>query len=135
MPQPVVHFQIEGRDAALLRAFYERLFGWTTDTPLSNPAQYAMIRPASVAGPPISGAISQVPESPSNSWRGATRAQGYPGHVTIYVAVPDVEATVQLAETHGGTRMLGPEQLWPGTQTALIADPEGHLVGLITDQP
>lgn len=132
MPAPVVHFHIEGRDSKTLRTFYSRLFGWEAQTDPTNPAQYAMLSSEQVAGPPLSGAISQVPDRPSDTWQGPTRDQGYPGHVTIYVAVPDVSATLELAEQLGGRRMLGPDPLWPGAHTALLADPEGHLIGLIT---
>ena len=128
----VVHFQIEGRDGAALRAFYAALFGWQAQVDDSNPAQYAMLSSDQVAGPPISGAISQVPDTPSDSWQGPTRAEGYPGRVTIYIAVPNVADSVELAEKLGGRRMLGPDELWQGVQQAVVADPSGNLIGLIT---
>lgn len=132
MAAPVVHFQIEGRDGAALRAFYAGLFGWKAQVDDSNPAQYAMLSSDEVAGPPLSGAISQVPDEPSETWQGPTRGDGYPGHVTIYVAVPDVGATLELAGKLGGHRMLGPDPLWPGVEQALVADPEDNIIGLIT---
>jgi uncharacterized protein len=55
----------------------------------------------------------------------------YPGHVTFYVEVPDVEAGLARAESLGGTRVFGPAEV-PGTEVELgqFTDPEGHLIGL-----
>jgi predicted enzyme related to lactoylglutathione lyase len=57
---------------------------------------------------------------------------GYEGHVTFYVAVPEVEAALQKAESLGGTRRMGPDQI-PGTDIDIghFTDPEGHLIGLV----
>ena len=76
-----------------------------------------------------------MPESPSSSWRGADRSQGYGGHVTIYVKAPDVEAALTEAESLGGTRMLGPDQIPGGLEIAAFNDPEGPLIGLVRSSP
>jgi hypothetical protein len=55
---------------------------------------------------------------------------GYEGHVTFYVEVPDVEATLAQAESLGGTRVFGPDQLMEGLVLGQFKDPEGHLIGL-----
>ncbi len=60
----------------------------------------------------------------------ARPAEWIPGAVTVYVEVPDVEAALSRAESRGGKRMLGPDEI-PGVEIALFADPEGHLVGLV----
>jgi uncharacterized protein len=39
--------------------------------------------------------------------------EGYEGHVTFYVGVPDVEAALVKAESLGGKRLFGPEAV-PG---------------------
>jgi predicted enzyme related to lactoylglutathione lyase len=59
---------------------------------------------------------------------------GYEGHVTFYVAVPDVEAALQKVEAAGGTRMMGPEKVMDDTEIGLFTDPEGHVVGLVNPQ-
>jgi predicted enzyme related to lactoylglutathione lyase len=66
----------------------------------------------------IGGGIAQGPE-------------GYPGHVTFYVEVPDVEASLAKAESLGGSRMMGPEEVQPGLVIGLFTDLEGHVVGVI----
>lgn len=135
MGNAVVHFEIEGRDAAALRAFYAELFDWQATVDPTNPAEYGLIDRETnldAAGHGISGAISRVPDEPSASWKGPTRADGYRGHVTVVVEVSDVEVALRRAEQLGGRRMQGPDPLFPGIETGKLADPEGHLIGLIT---
>jgi predicted enzyme related to lactoylglutathione lyase len=138
MGRAVVHFEIEGLDAAKLREFYKGLFDWDTHVvDPDNPAAYGMIsRDENVdgAGNGLGGAIAQVPDVPSTTWKGRTRAEGHQGGVTVFVEVPDVEAALLRAEQLGGTRMLGPDPLFPGVEIGRFADPEGHLIGVITER-
>lgn len=53
-----------------------------------------------------------------------------PGHVTFYIEVPDPEATLKKIESRGGKRLIGPEEIIPGTTIALFHDPHGALIGL-----
>lgn len=50
MPNPVTHFEVLGRDAEALRAFYADVFGWTVGSPAGG---YSMMTPDEQAG--ISG--------------------------------------------------------------------------------
>jgi uncharacterized protein len=61
-------------------------------------------------------------------WQGP---EGYTGHVTFYVEVPDVEAALAKAESLGGTRMMGPEAVTEGVEIGLFNDPEDHVIGVI----
>jgi predicted enzyme related to lactoylglutathione lyase len=56
---------------------------------------------------------------------------GYSGHVTFYVEVPDVDAALAKAENLGGTRVMGPENVMDQVELGLFTDPEGHLIGLV----
>ena len=119
MGQPVVHFEIMGQDADKLRDYYSSLFGWEFDT--SNPMNYGVVqREANLTpdGIGIGGGIGTAPE-------------GYAGHVTFYVTVPDVEAALAKAESLGGTRMMGPEEIMGSMILGMFTDPEGHVIGLI----
>ena len=119
MGQPVVHFEITGKDAARLQSYYAQLFGWEIDA--SNPMGYGVIQRegnVNADGIGIGGGISGGPE-------------GYQGHVTFYVEVPDVEAALQKAVDLGGTRMMGPEKVMEDVEIGLFIDPEGHPIGLI----
>jgi predicted enzyme related to lactoylglutathione lyase len=117
--QPVVHFEVIGQDADELRGYYSDLFGWEIDS--NNPANYGIVqREGNIDGDGvgIGGGVGQGPE-------------GYTGHVTFYVGVPDVEAALAKAESLGGTRMMGPEKPMEGVEIGLFNDPEGHTVGVV----
>ncbi len=58
--------------------------------------------------------------------------EGYEGHVTFYVEVPDVEAALEKAEELGGSRMMGPDEVMEGLVIGLFSDPEGHVVGVVS---
>lgn len=119
MGQPVVHFEIIGKDVDKLKSYYSDLFGWEIDS--DNPMNYGVVpREGNLAadGTGIGGGVGSAPE-------------GYSGHVTFYVAVPDVEAALAKAESLGGSRMMGPEKVMEQVEIGLFHDPEGHLVGLV----
>ena len=119
MGQPVVHFEITGRDGEQLQSYYSELFGWDIDA--NNEMKYGTISRegnTNAEGVGIGGGIATGPE-------------GYEGHVTFYVEVPDVEASMAKAESLGGTRMMGPEEVMPGLTIGLFTDPEGHVIGVI----
>ena len=119
MGQPVVHFEIIGRDAARLQDYYSKLFGWQMNA--DNPMGYgAVLREQNVRpdGIGIGGGVGRAPE-------------GYGGHLTFYVEVPDVEAALVQAEELGGKRMMGPDKVMEGVEIGQFLDPEGHLVGLL----
>ena len=120
MGQPVVHFEVVGKDGPALRSFYSDLFGWEIDA--NNPMNYGIVsKEGNVApdGTGISGGIGQGPD-------------GYSGHVTFYVAVPDVEAALADAERLGGTRVMGPHEVMEGLVIGMFTDPEGHQIGVLT---
>ena len=56
---------------------------------------------------------------------------GGPGHVTFYVEVPDVEAALAEAVSLGGQRLSGPDKITDQVETGMLADPEGHMIGII----
>jgi uncharacterized protein len=118
MGQPVVHFEILGQDGEKLGSFYSDLFGWEIDA--NNPMNYGMVSRdgnTTEGGIGIGGGVGAAPEGP--------------GHVTIYVAVDDVEAGLAKAESLGGTRLMGPMDVPEGPTVGLFNDPEGHTVGVV----
>jgi hypothetical protein len=120
MGQPVVHFEVIGRDAAKLQSYYGELFGWQFDA--DNPMGYGMV--------PREGNVNAEGIGIGGGVGGGM--EGYEGHVTFYVEVPDIEAALQKAESLGGKRMMGPDSP-PGSQVeiGLFSDPEGHVVGVV----
>jgi predicted enzyme related to lactoylglutathione lyase len=116
MQNPVVHFEVIGRDGPALQRYYSELFGWQIDA-------NAELGYGAVAPPPdragIGGGIGAAPN-------------GGPGHVTFYVHVPDIEAALAKAEALGGTRVLGPAPVpGAGIELGQFTDPEGHLIGVV----
>ena len=124
MGQPVVHFEIIGKDPAKLRSYFGELFGWEFDTsspvaePVSEPRNYGFVnRNTTSDGTGIPGGVGG--------------GMGYDGHAIFYVGVSNVEAALQKAESLGGTRQMGPEKN-PGADLVVghFTDPEGNLIGL-----
>lgn len=119
MGQPVVHFEIMGRDGEALRSYYARLFDWDIDA--DNPYGYGMVaREANLTadGIGIGGGVGGTME-------------GRPGHVTVYVQVPDVEAALAKAESLGGRRIMGPDTVTPEIEIGIFTDPEGNMIGVM----
>src|SRR3712207_6248118 len=110
MGQPVVHFEILGKDADRTQSYYSELFGWKIEPlPFENPTNYGIVNrdgDTNAEGIGIGGGVGNAPD-------------GYDGHVTFYVEVPDVEAALAKAESLGGSRMMGPDQV-----------PGGPVIGL-----
>jgi predicted enzyme related to lactoylglutathione lyase len=118
MGQPVVHFEIIGADGEKLQSYYSKLFGWEIDA--NNPMKYGIVRReqnVNSDGVGIGGGVGTGPT-------------GYPGHVTVYVEVSDVEAALAKAESLGGTRVMGPDEVMEGLVIGLFNDPEGHVIGV-----
>jgi predicted enzyme related to lactoylglutathione lyase len=91
MANPVVHFEIIGKDPRRLREYFGELFGWEFDTSspvsaaVSDPAGYGFVERATTEdGTGIPGGVGGGP--------------GYPAHAIFYVGVPDVEAALAEAE-------------------------------------
>lgn len=122
MGQPVVHFEVIGKDGAKLQSYFSELFGWQIET--MGPMNYGIVpREGNTSddGMGIGGGI------------GGPGPDGYEGHVTFYVAVDDVEQALQKAESLGGSRVMGPENMSDaGIIIGMFNDPEGHMIGLVT---
>lgn len=119
MGQPVVHFEIIGKDGKALQKYYSELFGWEINA--DNPMNYGMVaREGNVnaEGAGIGGGV-------------AGGYEGVEGHVTFYIEVPDVEAALVKAESLGGTRIMGPDTIMDQVELGQFADPEGHLIGVV----
>ena len=123
MGQPVVHFEIIGRDPATLRRFFGELFGWEFDT--------SGIVSEAVSEPTNYGFVDRLPADGAGGIPGGVGGgAGYDSHVVIYVGVPDVEAALQTAEGLGATRAMGPAHAPSGLVVGHFRDPEGNLIGV-----
>ena len=114
---PVVHFEVLGRDPSALRKFYSGVFGWQLGPADDGPMQYSMVHMKESGG--IDGGIGKAPQGP--------------GHVTFYVGVDDAHAALEQVERLGGKTVQPPVEVPGGVTFALFADPEGHVVGLVKE--
>lgn len=112
MASQVIHVEVVGRDGAALRRFYSELFGWAFDT--NNPSGYGF----------GDNGDAKVAIGVGTAQDGTT------GHVTWYVAVPDIDATLERARALGGRVVTPKFSPGPEAMIALFADPEGHVIGL-----
>jgi uncharacterized protein len=123
MAQPVVHFEVTGKNPEGLREFFRELFDWNFDVPtpvakeISAPDSYGFLDLITTEdGTGIRGGIGGGPD--------------YVSHALFYVGVPDVEAALQRAEELGGTRVMGPATSPNGLVVGHFKDPEGSLIGV-----
>jgi uncharacterized protein len=115
MGRPVLHFEIVGKDGEALRRFYGDLFDWKFD--VNDQFGYGTVaREGNLGedGVGIGGGVRQAPP-------------GADGHLTFYVAVPDVEGTLAAAERMGA-RVMGPEEIFEGFTLGMF---RGHVVGVL----
>jgi uncharacterized protein len=123
VPQPVVHFEVIGKNPQRLRNFFGDLFGWQFDTPspvaeeVSAPDNYGFLDLVrSEDGTGIRGGVGGGPE--------------YESHAVFYVGVANVEAALHQAERLGGARVMGPATSPSGLVVGHFTDPEGTLIGV-----
>ena len=111
MANPVIHFEIGGRDAPALQEFYRNLFEWEIDA--ENPMDYAFVNTGEGG---LNGGIHQPAEQPP--------------YITVYVQVDDVQAYLDKAEALGGKTVLPLTSIPDVGQMAWLQDPEGNKIGL-----
>ncbi len=114
MPNPVVHFEITGRDGEKIQKFYTDLFGWEINS--SNPMGYGMVD--TKAGG-INGGIYKAPHDVP--------------FLTFYVRVDDLQKFLDKAVKLGGQAVVPPTAI-PGIGSfAFIKDIDGNILGLFRE--
>jgi uncharacterized protein len=123
MAQPVVHFEVVGKDPARLRNYFSQLFGWSFAVP-SPVAQEA-------SAPDDYGFLELITTDDGTGIRGGVRGgPDYESHAVFYVGVPDVEVALRRAEELGSTRVVGPVTSPNGLVIGHFKDLEGTLIGV-----
>jgi predicted enzyme related to lactoylglutathione lyase len=117
MSHPVVHWEIGAKDAAKLREFYAKLFGWKIQV-MPEMQDYGYVEPGGEGG--IGGGIMPAKD-------GETR------HFTFYVRTDNIQASLAKAEDLGAQTVLGETEIPNVGTIAAFVDPEGNLIGLIND--
>ena len=114
MPNPVIHFEVVGKDGEALRKFYTNLFGWKIDA--NNPLNYGIVNAEGESG--IGGGVGEDPTG------------NHPG-VTFYAEVADLQATLDKAVSLGGKVVMPVTEIPNMVTLAQFSDPEGHMIGLV----
>ena len=107
MGQPVMQWQILAKHPDQLSNFYNKVFGWTTNS--ENALGYRTIDTGAARWP-------APPEG---------RAM-----VTLYIEVDDVPEYLEKATALGASIIMPHQKLPEGDEMAVILDPEGIPVGL-----
>lgn len=116
MSNPVVHFEIIGKDAEKLQSFYAKAFGWSINA--DNPMKYGIVEAQDGQG--IGGGIAS--------------GDGQANQVTFYIAVDDPQAYLDKIESMGGKTVVPVTEIPDMVTFAQFADPEGNVVGLVKAQ-
>ena len=114
MGHPVIHAEIRTADPDATRAFFSKLFDWS----YSDGAYpgYTFVDTG------VDGALPTA----------ISPLQGDGDAVLFFVGVADVDAALKRAEELGG-RVVQPTQSVPGVSFGVLADPQGHLVGVASN--
>jgi uncharacterized protein len=110
---PIAHFEIMGKDAIRLQAFYASVFDWKLSPPMPEMGNYSLF---DSEGQGIGGGIGE----------------GDP-RVTVYIQVGDLQAYVERVTQAGGRMLMPPTPVTDTVTIALFADPEGNTIGLLVD--
>ena len=112
MKNPVLWFEVVGKDGGKLQKFYGDVFGWQI-APAEGDPSYGLVAPG---GPGIGGAVGQSHDE---------------GHVTFFVEVDDPAAYLKKIEKAGGQTVVPPTEIPNYNLTfAYFKDPQGHTIGL-----
>jgi len=116
MPHPVIHVEIRSEDPDATRAFFADLLGWKVAAQGAFPG-YTFIDTGVDGGP----ATAIGPRQSADD------------EVLFFVGVEDVAATLAKAEELGG-RIVQTAQEVPGVTFGVLADAQGHRVGVAAVQ-
>ena len=120
MGNPIVHWEIGGEDRKKLQDFYGSLFDWNIDS--MDAMNYGMVKTGAEPGGGIS-ALQADDQQP--------RIEFYrKPYVTFYVAVDDLQASLDKAVALGG-KMVVPVTPIPNIgEFAMFSDPAGNVIGI-----
>ena len=111
MPNPILHFEIIGKDPIALQKFYTDNFGWKLSPPVAEMGNYSVMDGEDKG---IGGGIG-----------------GGDPRVTVYIGVDDPQAYMNKV-VKAGARMLMPvTQIMEGVTIGMFEDPAGNTIGLL----
>lgn len=118
-PRAFTWTELNTRDLDGSKAFYASVFGWTAETSGEDgPMPYTEFK---VGGDSVAGCMEM----------GADLPPEVPPHWLAYVEVADTDATVERVASLGGSVVV-PGMDFPGGRFAIITDPQGANLGVMT---
>ena len=115
MANPVMWFEVMGKDSAGLQRFYRDVFGWKLTPPVKEMGNYSML------------------ERPDTGIGGGF-GEGDP-RVSVYIETPDPQRFVDKAVASGATVLMPVTQITPTTTIAMLLDPAGNTFGVMKPPP
>jgi uncharacterized protein len=106
-------------DTTAAKEFYSRLFGWAI---VERPMPGMTYNILNVGDRQVGGLMAMPPNVPST----------VPPRWGVYVTVDDVDASVKLVEELGGQVKHPPTDIDESMRFALIQDPQGALLSIIS---
>ncbi len=110
---PIVHWEIQGQNPALLHEFYAQALGWKIDA--NNPMNYGMV-------------ASGGSENCINGGIGGSPAPG--SRVLVYAHVKSIDATLARIASLGGKTVMPRTDIGPVIM-GIYLDPEDNMMGLL----
>lgn len=126
MGNPVLFFEIAGKNGESLRDFYQDLFDWT-------------ILPFGWSIPHFPNDILAIDPTPPPLEDKGIKGHIYPlpddiemnNRISIFIQVDDLQSTLNKIESEGGQVLVTPQVLPDGMGSiAMFIDPSGNVVGL-----
>ena len=120
-----VWYDLMTTDPAAAAEFYTTVAGWGTDTwdgPVEGMPPYKLF----TANGNSFGGLMEL--------SAAAREAGAPPHWLAYIAVSDVDATVERATELGGALLMGPQDIPTVGRFAVLADPAGAVFAAFTPE-
>src|SRR5258705_2098899 len=109
---------LQTTDQAAGKEFYASLLGWSYgDQPMPQGGTYSM---ALLNGETVAAIAPMAPGAP----------EGMPPMWNTYIAVDDIDATVEKVGPAGGQGLIPAMDVGDGGRMAFVADPTGAVVGL-----
>jgi predicted enzyme related to lactoylglutathione lyase len=121
MGNPVVHWEIGGREGKKLQEFYGKLFDWNIQVVEGSDFKGYGIVDVGEGG--IGGGIFQSSggDMPTN-------------YTVFYVQVDDLQASLDKAGSLGAKTVVPPTPIPDMGAFALFSDPDGNVIGLFKGQ-
>ncbi len=113
MENPVVWFEILGKDGEALKKFYGDVFDWKIKS--DNPMNYGMVNA----------------EGKDNIGGGIGTSDDHKPMATFYIAVKDIKEHLKIVTANGGKVIVPFTEIPDMVKFAIFADPEGNKIGLV----